>query len=218
MLVTPETPEQASALRRVLASAEICSHSCDPASCVGMKWVWDDRAKTAVRRPCSKASAAAKLQMARSLIDESGIPPATIPIACKWLTGLTVVCPDWKATTVDHELSLRRTTAGIVAGWIIDHQKPAYYLPYYMVPGYWRDHVQAWKRCSLLAFVGWHFRGLSEEHSSAFNDILFDRIDRKLPTVICCSADPSFLTPRWRIDTPAVHAIQHPDYFVRVKL
>lgn len=218
MRITPKTQTQADALARVLSYARQCAASCDPTVCSGLRWVWDPRANTAVRQLCPRATEAVRAKAAQQMIEASGVPPDTKPIVCSWLSGLTVVCPDWKATTLDHELQLRRTTAGIVAGWIISHQQQAYYLPYYLVPGFWRDHVHTWKHAAMLAFVSWHFRGLSEEHASVFNDILLHRLDSGLQTVVCCSADPSLLTPRWKTDVPVVDAIQHPNYFVRVRL
>ena len=95
--------------------------------------------------------------------------------------------------------------------------RPALYLPYYLLPNFWRDHVDTWKHVPLIAFVSWHFRGLREEHAAVLNDILLSRLDEGLLTVVGCSADPTLLSPRWQTDTPVVDALKHPNLFVRVR-
>jgi hypothetical protein len=151
------------------------------------------------------------------MLAAAGIPSGTRPIVCPWLrNGLTVVCPDWKATTLAEELEIRRVTAGIVAGWIVEHQTPALYQPYYMTRSFWRDDITFWKRAPLAAFVSWHFRGLREEHAAAFNDVLLHRLDNNLPTVVSLSAHPSFLLPRWPTDEAIVDALRKPNFFVQV--
>lgn len=213
MIVVPQTQAQAADLALVARSAAACT-SCPP-DCDGMRWVWDPKSLSAARQFCPHASDRAREQAARHMLQLSGVPQTTIPIICPWLSGVTVVCPPWKAVTVNQELNLRRTTAGIVAGWIIEKQQPAFYLPYYLASQSWWAKVETWKTAPLVAFVGWHFRGLRQEHSCVFNDVLLSRLDTGLPTVVCCSADPSLLIPRWVTDEPALDAIQHPKFFVR---
>lgn len=214
MLITPSTKAQAADLSLVKQSSERCSNCSD--DCDGLRWVWDLPSSSAIRQLCPRASENAKALAALSMLADSGIPEQTTPIICSWLSGLTVVCPPWKASAYTHELRLRRTTAGIVAGWIVEKQSPALYVPYYMTTSYWRDDIKKWMTTPLMAFVGWHFRGLRQEHSCVFNDILLSRLDKGYPTVVCCSADPSLLLPRWVTDEPALDALQHPTSFVRV--
>lgn len=215
MLVTPADERQSAALDLVLGSVARCQEC--PPGCDGMRWVWDPVSGTAVRRMCMEADAHTNARAATELIEASGVPAGTRPIVCKWLRhGITVVCPPWKVTTLDEELSIRNVTAGIVVGWIMERQSPAIYHPYYMTRSFWRDDISLWKNIPLIAFVGWHFRGLREEHAAAFNDVLLSRLDKGLPTVVSLSADPTMLLPRWQTDEAVVDAIRRPDFFVRV--
>lgn len=214
MLVIPENRQQNESLSLVLSSVERCSVC--PDNCDGRRWVWDSEQKTAVRVSCPHASDIVRERDVLSLAKSAGISPDTRPIVCPWLRGLTVVCPEWRVKTVDDELEIRRVTSGIVYGWIVEHQTPALYQPYYMTKSFWRDDISLWKRIPMAAFVGWHFRGLREEHAVAFNDVLLTRLDKQLPTVVSLSADPSLLTPRMNVDEPIVDALRKPDFFVRV--